>query len=54
MCLHLCVDIDECTSDPDICDSNATCTNINGSFFCDCDRGFSGDGFTCIGITIFK
>ena len=43
-------DIDEC-SRPELnpCDSNALCTNVEGSFVCRCLRGFKGDGLTCTG-----
>lgn len=46
-------DIDEC-SRPELnpCDSNALCTNVEGSFVCRCLRGFKGDGLTCTGIYI--
>ncbi len=40
-----CTDIDECLAFP--CDPNATCTNLVGSFTCECDEGYVGDGFTC-------
>ncbi len=36
--LVLTVDIDECTQDNGSCDQ--ICTNIDGSFFCDCDVGY--------------
>ena len=39
-----CQDIDECSDDPNLCDSNAFCTNIPGSFICECNDGFQGDG----------
>ena len=39
-------EIDECLDDP--CDFNATCTNTAGSYVCDCNTGFTGDGDTCI------
>ena len=36
-------DIDECaTKKP--CHRNAVCVNTPGTFFCQCDEGFSGDG----------
>ena len=38
-------DIDECFDDP--CDTNATCTNTDGSYMCACNTGFSGDGKYC-------
>ena len=30
-----------------MCDTNANCTNTDGSYNCTCDNGYSGDGFTC-------
>ena len=43
------LDIDECATSVDTCDTNANCTNIGGSFTCACNPGYSGDGFTCTG-----
>ena len=43
------VDDDECVSGTDNCDSNANCTNTEGSFTCQCSSGFNGDGETCEG-----
>ncbi|XP_076799587.1 uncharacterized protein LOC143444282 [Clavelina lepadiformis] len=40
-----CVDIDECNTDP--CDPMATCFNTLGSFTCQCDNVYSGNGFNC-------
>ena len=31
------------------CHIDANCTNTNGSFYCMCHRGYSGDGVTCVG-----
>ena len=42
-------DINECDQNMHGCDSNATCTNTNGSFTCSCNDGYSGDGMTCSG-----
>ena len=42
------IDIDECVSNP--CDSKATCTNEIGTFTCECDAGYEGNGITCQGI----
>ena len=38
-------DQNECVN----CHGNATCLNINGSFKCACEEGFSGDGLDCLG-----
>ena len=40
-------DIDECTENASICDLNANCTDIDGSFTCTCKTGYTGDGDTC-------
>jgi len=42
-----CADVNECGTDTDDCDENATCTNEPGSFACACNAGFTGDGTTC-------
>ena len=44
-------DINECSDDP--CDSNADCMNTEGSFLCQCQNGFNGDGFACTGKHLF-
>ncbi len=31
------------------CSANAVCNNLVGSFGCECNTGFSGDGITCTG-----
>ena len=38
-------DIDECLSNP--CHVNANCSDTQGSFGCQCNIGFSGNGFNC-------
>ena len=38
------IDIDECLSNP--CHTNASCTDTEGSFHCQCNPGFSGDGIS--------
>ena len=40
-------DTDECSDYP--CDANGACTNIPGSYNCQCNDGFSGDGWACSG-----
>ena len=41
------VDVNECVTDTDNCDANATCTNTTGAFTCACNDGFTGNGVTC-------
>ena len=43
------IDIDECTLQTDDCSANSVCTNVDGSFNCECQPGFTGDGETCNG-----
>lgn len=45
-----CEDVDECTTNSDNCDVNATCMNSAGGFDCTCNAGFAGDGTTCTDI----
>ncbi len=48
-CLFISVDIDECSSNNGGC--SQICINTMGSFFCDCNAGYSldGEGRTCNG-----
>ena len=41
-------DVDECKGDHS-CHMNATCTNANGSYVCECQPGFNENGQSCIG-----
>ena len=41
-------DVDECGND--VCDSNALCSNTEGSYGCACNVGYTGDGKTCTGM----
>ena len=43
---HCIVDIDECVGGPHNCHIKATCQNEEGSFKCNCNPGFRGDGTT--------
>ena len=45
-------DMNECSSDP--CHTNATCTNIAGSYTCECNEGYTGDGYDCKGECLHK
>lgn len=44
------VDVNECANEEtNECDTNALCTNTNGSYVCRCTKGFKGDGRNCTG-----
>ncbi|XP_038062355.1 mucin-4-like [Patiria miniata] len=43
----LCMNIDECLEDPDMCHSLATCSDTEGSYQCNCDSGYQGNGTYC-------
>ena len=47
-CLILPIDINECVTGANDCDSNATCTNTPGNFTCACNQGYSGNGTFCL------
>ena len=44
-------DVDECSSGGNNCDDNAQCLNTEGSFACNCSKGFEGNGTVCYGRT---
>ena len=48
MCICL-IDIDECTETKHNCSVSGLCTNVNGSYRCECRHGFRGNGFECSG-----
>jgi len=48
-CVLLYSDTDECALNMDNCSELATCQNTNGSFYCSCNIGYHGDGFSCYG-----
>ena len=43
------LDVDECHDGTDSCHATANCSNTVGSYSCNCDIGFTGDGITCTG-----
>lgn len=48
-------DKNECVTGEHTCDKRlnfSTCTNTNGSFTCECNKGFEGNGHICKGATI--
>ena len=45
------LDVDECMQNSNDCDANANCTNTEGSYTCECLRGYTGNGRNCSGIT---
>uniref|UniRef100_A0A0G4HT90 EGF-like domain-containing protein n=1 Tax=Chromera velia CCMP2878 TaxID=1169474 RepID=A0A0G4HT90_9ALVE len=40
-------ELNECAAGIHNCNTNASCSNTNGSFTCACNAGFSGDGVSC-------
>ena len=40
-------DINECETGNNLCNSNANCTDTEGSYDCACMTGYSGDGRNC-------
>ncbi len=42
-------DINECEESFHNCNVNAECVNLEGSFACECDNGFEGNGIICEG-----
>ena len=48
------IDFNECASpETNECDSNAQCTNTEGSYSCQCLGGYRGDGKNCEGKYLF-
>uniref|UniRef100_A0A673FYD1 Nidogen 2a (osteonidogen) n=1 Tax=Sinocyclocheilus rhinocerous TaxID=307959 RepID=A0A673FYD1_9TELE len=45
LCFVVCADVDECRDQP--CHTQALCSNSPGSFQCQCQPGYHGDGFLC-------
>ena len=42
-----CRDINECSKGIHNCDSNSQCVNNAGSYTCECDDGYTGNGLNC-------
>ena len=47
-------EVDECEEGLDDCDENATCTDTPDGYECDCNDGYTGDGFDCELITVLN
>lgn len=45
-------DINECVDNIHNCHNDAICNNTNGSFYCTCHDGYSGNGVNCSGTAI--
>lgn len=43
-------DINECDLGTDDCAVTAECENVEASFNCTCNDGYTGDGVTCEGV----
>ena len=43
------IDINECTMGRHDCHGKASCTNLHGTFYCTCNRGYTGNGKSCSG-----
>lgn len=43
------LDLNECEFGNNTCDANAECFNLNGTYGCLCNQGFTGTGHICSG-----
>ena len=48
-CMHAHEDIDECGLPEGPCHEKAECNNTEGSYKCECNTGYEGDGYHCTG-----
>ena len=49
------LDANECIQNPSVCRENSNCTNTEGSYACECLRGYTGDGkHNCSGMFYIK
>lgn len=51
-CNFIILDIQECDFSP--CDVNANCTELPGSYRCNCRAGYAGNGTVCRGTNIMR
>ena len=42
-------DVSNCVRETHNCHEDAVCTNVNGSYYCTCPPGFTGNGTFCKG-----
>ena len=42
-------DVNECTNGFHNCSHNTICKNTNGSYECECNNGYMGNGYQCTG-----
>ena len=53
--MHFCpnfVDINECADGP--CGYNSNCLNTIGSYLCECQTGYEGNGTNCTGTALLS
>lgn len=43
-----CENVNECDWAPSICPVHSTCTDLNGSYRCDCESGYVASGQSCV------
>ena len=47
-------DLNECESNStSTCHEDAECHDTEGSYWCECRPGFTGDGYNCTGTTVY-
>ena len=43
-------DVDECRVNPNVCgDARMECVNVHGSYYCECQNGYTAYGDECVG-----